>query len=61
MQVFGKAVGGATPGSILRDAHRRMAERVSRGRHLLAERSSHSTIIADDTDLIIETIHSLVM
>jgi pimeloyl-ACP methyl ester carboxylesterase len=61
MQVLGKATGGASPGSILRDARRRMAERVSRGRHLLAEHSSHSTIIADDADLIVETIHSLVM
>jgi pimeloyl-ACP methyl ester carboxylesterase len=60
MQLLGKAAGGASPGSILRDAHRRMAERVSKGRQLLAENSSHSTIIADDADLILETIHSLI-
>jgi pimeloyl-ACP methyl ester carboxylesterase len=60
MQVLGKAFGGATLGSNLRESHRRMAERVSRGRHLLAERSSHTTIIADEAELIIETIRALV-
>ncbi|HEY6455518.1 MAG TPA: alpha/beta hydrolase [Steroidobacteraceae bacterium] len=59
MQLLGKATGGATAGSNLRDAHRRMAERISRGRHLLAGRSSHATIISDDADLIVETIRSL--
>jgi pimeloyl-ACP methyl ester carboxylesterase len=60
MQVLGKTLGGGAPSSILRDAHRRMAERVPRGRHLLAERSSHTTIISDDTDFIVETIYSLI-
>jgi pimeloyl-ACP methyl ester carboxylesterase len=60
MEAFGKSMGGAAPGSTLADAHRRMTERVSQGRHLLAERSSHNTIISNDSDLIVETIRSIV-
>lgn len=62
MEMSGKSMGGAAgPGSPLVAAHRRMTERVSQGRHLFAERSSHNTIISNDSDLIVETIRSLVV
>jgi pimeloyl-ACP methyl ester carboxylesterase len=56
----GKSMGGAASGSALADAHRRMTERVPRGRHLFAENSSHNTLISNDSDLIVETIRSIV-
>jgi hypothetical protein len=54
-QVFGKSVGGST----MIEPHRRIAERVRRGRHVLAERSSHRTLIANDSDLIVALIRQL--
>jgi hypothetical protein len=55
-QLFGKSVAGAT----LTPAHQSIAARAPRGRHLLAERSSHRTIIANDRGLIVDTIHSMI-
>ena len=40
-------------------AHKRMVDRVPRGRHLFAEKSSHRTIILADAVLIIDVIRSM--
>jgi pimeloyl-ACP methyl ester carboxylesterase len=43
----------------LGQAHKRIVDRVPRGRHLFAEKSSHRTIIAEDAELIIDVIRSM--
>lgn len=52
-------VGGRIGKVNLGQAHQRMVERVPRGRHLFAEKSSHRTIISADAELIIDVIRSM--
>jgi pimeloyl-ACP methyl ester carboxylesterase len=52
-------VGGHIGKVNLGQAHKRMVDRVPRGRHLFAEKSSHRTIISADAELIIDVIQSM--
>jgi pimeloyl-ACP methyl ester carboxylesterase len=52
-------VGGHIGKVNLGQAHQRMVDRVPRGRHLFAEKSSHRTIISADGELIIDVIRSM--
>jgi pimeloyl-ACP methyl ester carboxylesterase len=52
-------VGGRIGKVNLGQAHKRMVDRLPRGRHLFAEKSSHRTIIAEDAALIVDVIRSM--
>jgi pimeloyl-ACP methyl ester carboxylesterase len=52
-------VGGRIGKMNLSQAHKRMVDRVPRGLHLFAEKSSHRTMISEDVDLIIDVIQSM--
>jgi pimeloyl-ACP methyl ester carboxylesterase len=52
-------VGGRIGKVNLGQAHKRMVDRVPRGRHLFAEKSSHRTIISADAELIVDVIRSI--
>jgi hypothetical protein len=41
-------------------AHQHIADRVQRGRLVVATKSSHTTMLADDPELILETIKSII-
>jgi pimeloyl-ACP methyl ester carboxylesterase len=52
-------VGGRIGKVNLGQVHKRMVDRVPRGRHLFAEKSSHRTIISQDAELIVDVIRSM--
>lgn len=52
------AIGAATDTLLL--AHQNMAERVKRGRLVVATKSSHTSMLADDPELILQTIESII-
>ena len=54
-------VGGRVGAVNLSTVHRRMAARVARGRHIVAPKSTHQTMITEEPDIIVEAIRSVVM
>jgi hypothetical protein len=56
----GTTVASSAVGDSLFLAHQHMVERVPLGRLVVAARSSHTTLLSNEPELIVETIKSIV-
>lgn len=52
-------IGGRIGNVNLGQAHQRMVDRVPRGRHVFAEKSSHRTMTSEEPELIVDIIRSM--